>query len=114
MNLFEQDYFVVRFADGTYRAASYNTLSSCGDISRAMKYLYLEDAKDAADDFNRYGPECEIIPIRVVITEIKKREILCYFMNPIFGNGWDLRVDESMRYYWKAIVTYDGFGALTD
>ena len=115
MKLLEQDCFAIRFKDGTYRSASYNSLSSCGDISRAMKYLYLEDVKDASDDLNRLDRKCEIIPIRVTITEIKKRELLCYFMNPIYGNGWDLRADESMKHYWLSIMPYDGcFGALTD
>ena len=102
---------MIRYADGTYRSTKYANIS----IGRAIKYRYLEDAKDAADDLNRLGRKCEIIPIRVTIREIKKRELLCYFTNPIYGNGWELRADESMKHYWLSIMPYDGcFGALTD
>ena len=109
MKLLEQDYFVIKFSDGMYRSSEYAHSS----INRAIKYRYLEDAKDAADDFNKHGDKCEIIPVRVTIKEIKKREILCYFMNPIQGNGWGFRPDEHMKFYWSILMPY-GYGALTD
>jgi len=128
LNLFEQDYFVVRFADGTYRAASYNTLSSCGDISRAMKYRYLEDAKDAAADFNKYGRKCEIVPITITIKEKEHnhKDLLVYHFSHRFNQnetGWTIRTDQYMWSYWNIHALCDNnfpydngfnYGALTD
>ena len=113
MKLFEQDYFVIRNADGSYYTGLAKLITRTG-IDYAPQYNNLEEVVEIVNYRRNKGIECEIIPIRVTITEIKKRELLCYFMNPIFGNGWDFRADESMKYYWKTIVPYDGYGALTD
>ena len=111
MKLSEQDYFVLKFDDGGFYTD--NMYRRQGKLENASLIYNLEDAEYIKNLYERVA-KLKVIPVRVTIKEIKKRKLLCYFMNPIFGNGWDFRADESMKSYWKIIVPYNGCGALTD
>jgi len=111
LKLSERDYFVLKFADGSFYTD--NMCRRQGKLENASLIWYLEDAEYIKNLYEKVA-KLEVMPVMVTIKEIEKRELLCYFMNPIFGNGWDFRADESMKYYWRTIVPYDGYGALTD
>ena len=121
MPILEQDFFVIKFADGTYRTIEYPSLLPQNDIARIIKYCDLEDAKDAAVDFNSHGRKCEIVPIIVTIKERKHKDLLVYHFSPKNdpeGTGWLIRSEHYMRSYWNIQVPFSdkelGYGALTD
>ena len=114
MKLFDREYFVIRNADGTYYTGLAKLNGETG-IDYSPQYPDLEEALRIVNYRKSKGIECEIVPIRVIIKEIKKRDILCYNHNHILDlNGWSLRPDAHMNFFWKHICDGDAFWALTD
>ena len=111
MKLSEQEYFVLKFTDGTYFNSNFHKFN--GNISEALRYEKISNTlQDKHMLVALYGLNIEIIPIRVTIKEIKRRDLLCYFVG---SKGWDIRTDDSMGNYWKVLSSfYEGYGALTD
>ena len=110
MPLTQRDCFVVKGQVGYYTGNIYKPFDS---IEIANLFLMdLEAAKNVKDSYSRYC-DCEIIPVRVTITEIMKRDLLCYFKNPVHGNGWAIHTDTYMEQYWL-LNDINHFPALTD
>jgi len=111
LKLLEQDYFVIQLGQGEYCGCR---IGSRVSIEQTYKFKDMDDAVSDMNILKRHDIDCEIIPVRITIKEIKKREILCYFMNPIHGNGWGFRPDEHMKFYWSIDGFPKEFAALTD
>ena len=128
MAIFEQDFFAIRFDDGTYRTINYPLSLPQTDIQRLVKYRNIEDAKDAAVDFNKHGRKCQIVPITVTIKEKEHnhKDLLVYHFSHKFNQnetGWTIRTDQYMWSYWNIHALCDNnfpydngfnYGALTD
>jgi len=108
--LTEKDCFVVKGSVGYYTGNIYKPFDS---IENANLFLMdLESAKNVKDSYSRYC-KCEIIPVRATITERKKLDILCYFINPAHGNGWCFHTEDHLGQRWL-IKGVRNFTALTD
>ena len=67
----EQEFLAIKFEDGTYRKIEYPSSLPQTDIARIIKYNR-EDAEDAANDLNKYGQKCKIVPVKIVMFEVEQ------------------------------------------
>ena len=110
--LTEEDYFVLKFADGTYFNSNFRKFN--GKISEALRYENISDTiQDKYMLVKLYGLDVEIVPVTITIAERKKRDILCYLVNPQ-GNGWCFRTDSHLKVRWSIIGADMRYPALTD
>jgi len=68
----EQKFLAIKFEDGTYRKLKYTRNLPETDIARIVKYFDREDAEDAANDLNKHGRKCTIVPVKIVMFEVEQ------------------------------------------